>query len=1208
MTNINLIFRAVVGGKVRCLAVCRLWRRVLDPRRLPLHAVDLTEVGDYNAGPLLEWVLHKLSLEIPEGEADHYWPAICQFLSLRELSVMFDVSVVLDSGMLRSLPPQLSNLNVSLADVHIEGSGLLPSLTHLKIGFATLEVNAALPSLVVLDTEEVDSLQLVGDQLRLPRLEVMLLHCSDGAVDFGSVPALRELQNWDAGPHALVGLTALPNLEILELSNITSEYLGRTASMLQQAPATLCTLRLAFGEPLVGRQGAEWAAELGPALGRLARLEYFVSNSTAFLPYLRHLPGLRWLELQGLSAADLSIQDVVHLAAGFFRLEKLAFGRRMPSSTAKDLRQALKELTLSMPLSAIQPLWPAVSLFTCLRHLEVRLLKKFGTLDGSWLSSLPPSLEALDLKSLNKVVIPSIGGLLPSLTYLMVGDTGELVIDAVLPSLELLETEEVEITQLAGPRLQLPQLTRLDICSARGSGVDLQRMPSLQVIELWGCPPMAAPGLAALSHLTSLGLCLNETKDAGLALGLLQRVPAQLRHLQLLTCEFLVPDVDEPASQLLPALRRLTQLTSLSTDSTALLPYLAALPRLRCLELQHMSAGQLSIQDADFLAGLRGLQQLTFRGMMPIGEERTRRLQLLAYILPAGNNGITANQTMPLVAAVDFAGVYNDSKTIVDRPLKAAPSQVGSEFAKLNVPDVLQQPANITQYKGQLTTFVDQWTDKASDSEGTDMVSLDINITSPPADWLPNVTDPAIQEWATRLYEIWGDLGRQLSPRVRENPELFTMLYVPNSFVVPGARFREVYYWDSYWVIKGLLVSQLNDIAEHIVDNFAYLIETYGHIPNGIRTYYLNRRQDGERGGGGQPPLFSEMVRIVHEADPNTERLSRALRALLVEHALWTSTEEPWVKQVAVTGSDGKQYNFSRYYADWYAPRPESYKEDVQTAMQAGLDEAGSRQLWHDLASTAESGWDFSSRWFANGMNLTTVQTTKIIPADLNALLFQMETNIARFADELGCSDVATRYRQLAATRSALPLCTLAVEGDWRDAINAVMWDAATSQWRDLILTSDAAPYTVRQSNATAVSNWVPLFAGVADPGSQQATQAVQALQNSGLIGVGGLAATNVTTGQQWDFPNVWPPLVDFAVVGAEEYGGAAGAQLASNLAQTYLQTAFTAFNETGNMFEKYNAQQVGVAGGGGEYEVLAGFGWSNGVALSFLDKYGWQG
>ena len=85
-------------------------------------------------------------------------------------------------------------------------------------------------------------------------------------------------------------------------------------------------------------------------------------------------------------------------------------------------------------------------------------------------------------------------------------------------------------------------------------------------------------------------------------------------------------------------------------------------------------------------------------------------------------------------------------------------------------------------------------------------------------------------------------LWQQVNNSVLDQPQLHSLLPLPGITAVPGDRFRELYYWDSYWVIKGLLVSGMTDTATSEVRNLLSLVETYGHVPNGARVYYINRR------------------------------------------------------------------------------------------------------------------------------------------------------------------------------------------------------------------------------------------------------------------------------------------------------------------------------------------------------------------------------
>lgn len=276
-------------------------------------------------------------------------------------------------------------------------------------------------------------------------------------------------------------------------------------------------------------------------------------------------------------------------------------------------------------------------------------------------------------------------------------------------------------------------------------------------------------------------------------------------------------------------------------------------------------------------------------------------------------------------------------------------------------------------------------------------------------------------------------------------------------------------------------------------------------------------------------------------------------------------------------------------------------REDQETARKAGYDPAapteGTRQLYRDLASGAESGWDYSTRWLAeNSTDLATIRTTRILPVDLNAFLYRMERNVAAFAGALGCGDVADRFDAAAEAR--------------REALNALSWDAAAGQWFDLVIDAEdgnglGGAVVATRHAVTFPSNWFPLYAGVAETGGAQAAAAVAAFSESGLLEEGGVPASLVESGQQWDYPNVWPPIQGLLVQGFRNAGGEMGEALAQTIAETFVSQALRTWEETGANFEKFNSTTIGSPGGGGEYAVVTGFGWTNGLALHLIQEYG---
>lgn len=540
---------------------------------------------------------------------------------------------------------------------------------------------------------------------------------------------------------------------------------------------------------------------------------------------------------------------------------------------------------------------------------------------------------------------------------------------------------------------------------------------------------------------------------------------------------------------------------------------------------------------------------------------------------------LTLLVTIQAAALASFGGgPAFDPKYFVDIPLRFSVNETKRAF------EALPRLPNNTIDPRELEQFVQEYFNAA----GSDLIlSTPKDFIPNPPNFLPRVQNLSARKWALQIHGLWLELIRKVSPSVAQDPNLHTLVPLSHPVVVPGARFREVYYWDSYWVIKGLLVSGMFDTATGVVENLMELVERYGFVPNGARIYYENR---------SQPPLLSMMIRAVYAKTRDLTLLKRAMPILLKEYAFWTS--EP--HEVRVRDKYGDEHRLSRFWANWNTPRPESFTIDLNVTQ--GMNKTRQAQLYHDIATAAESGWDFSSRWMEDQQNLRTLRTSMIIPADLNAYLFQMEKNIEYFAKVLGNQTVEARFASAAKDRQR--------------AIQRIHWSRKKGQWFDAWLSptqcslskSDnrTVVYEWKQKQLTYASNFIPLWAGVLPKGDQRKEKVIEALNRSGLVQPAGIATSLRNTGQQWDFPNAWAPVVDMIVEGLDASGLPRGKMMAKQIARNWLRSNYVAFERVGKMIEKYDATSCGRIGGGGEYNPQTGFGWSNGVVLSLLHKYGW--
>ena len=424
----------------------------------------------------------------------------------------------------------------------------------------------------------------------------------------------------------------------------------------------------------------------------------------------------------------------------------------------------------------------------------------------------------------------------------------------------------------------------------------------------------------------------------------------------------------------------------------------------------------------------------------------------------------------------------------------------------------------------------------------------------------------ANEDVVTHINNLWTVLKRTPDKAVEGS----SLLPLPYPYIVPGGRFREVYYWDSYFTMLGLKESGEIEMIDNMVKNFAYLIENYGHIPNGNRTYYLGR---------SQPPFFSVMVELLAGAKGDSI-YQEFLPAMEKEYKFWMDGSDKIKPGQAyrrvVRLKDGSILN--RYWDDATVPRQESWREDLLTAEKSGRNKA---EVLEHLRAAAESGIDFSSRWFADEKNLVTIRTSDMVPPDLNALLYHLEWAISK-AKLMNKDSAAADYRQKAIKRGEL--------------IDKYCWNKGMTYYTDYDFR------TGKQSNHINPAGMYPFcFINEHPDYMSFLGKKVAAVIRQKLLKDGGVATTEYTTGEQWDAPNGWAPLEWMTIWGLDRCGQK---DLAADIAVRWVKLNKKVYKETGKLMEKYNVVDLNKDAGGGEYAGQDGFGWTNGVLLKLIRKY----
>lgn len=424
------------------------------------------------------------------------------------------------------------------------------------------------------------------------------------------------------------------------------------------------------------------------------------------------------------------------------------------------------------------------------------------------------------------------------------------------------------------------------------------------------------------------------------------------------------------------------------------------------------------------------------------------------------------------------------------------------------------------------------------------------------------------------------------------------LLYLPHPYVVPGGRFNEMYGWDSYFILLGLIADHRADLARNIVENFFFEIENYGSILNANRTYYLTR---------SQPPFLTSMIRELYE-HPGKQPLGKAWLARAYDDAqrdysVWTTAphlagDTGLARYYDVgTGPVPEMADDSTYYPDvirWLLfhpsvktdylieapdfPSPDQASELAKTSCDVGKSKvcANAYVDGHRLSASfyrgdramRESGFDPSFRFgpFSGS-------TDNYAPICLNSLLYKYERDMAHFATLLNRPSEAAEWSRRASARKA--------------AINKYLWNQKTGMFYDYDFVNN------RLSSYNYITTFYPLWAGLASPAQASALHLHLPLFER----AGGIAMSDFDSGTQWDLPYGWAPTTWLTVKGLAQYGFTSDAR---RISAKFSGTVLDNFLRDGTIREKYD-----VVSGTANVEVstgyksnVVGFGWTNGVYL----------
>ena len=542
---------------------------------------------------------------------------------------------------------------------------------------------------------------------------------------------------------------------------------------------------------------------------------------------------------------------------------------------------------------------------------------------------------------------------------------------------------------------------------------------------------------------------------------------------------------------------------------------------------------------------------------------RFRPAATLALLLAAGWPGAVLGQTP----------AHPPAQAPTQTPPPALPAPAAS--------DVLPEPERIAAVRAYIQKA---WTTLSRSTRDLPAAAQDPKLHLPAGSRWP-VYVPASEDRLKLATQLRAQLGEEafatidLRPLPAQTLELSEhgLLYLPHPYVVPGGRFNEMYGWDSYFILLGLLRDDQVLAARQMVENFLYEIRHYGTVLNANRSYYLSR---------SQPPFLTRMVLAVFAKTKDRNWLKAALPAAEKDHGFWT--REPHL--VPATG-------LSRYYDSGEGPAPEVLSDEKDAQGRTHYDRVREYYRTHDVTdyeksrfydaaadlltplfykgdrSMRESGFDPSNRYGPFSADITSH-----LPVCLNSLLYQMERDLAQMHRLLGDLAAAGRYEAFAEERRA--------------RIDRYLWDEKQGLYLDYNFETEkrrAYPFA---------TTFYPLWAGAAAP-----AQAARVAKNLPLLEEAhGLLTSTTTSGSQWDAPFGWAPLQLIATGGLRRTGHELAAQ---RLARKFIALVTRDFERTGTIVEKYDVRRGSSEVAGdirfGYSENQVGFGWTNGAYLELL-------
>ena len=377
------------------------------------------------------------------------------------------------------------------------------------------------------------------------------------------------------------------------------------------------------------------------------------------------------------------------------------------------------------------------------------------------------------------------------------------------------------------------------------------------------------------------------------------------------------------------------------------------------------------------------------------------------------------------------------------------------------------------------------------------------------------------------------------------DPSFNNKSYLPNKYMTPCGDdiFQNFYYWDTYFINLGLIADNDFTMVRNNLNIMKYFVNKLGFIPNADHLTY-----------GSQPPLFTRAIFDLYNATKDINDIKNYINEAIKEMQFWREKRNTSIGLNQYKCGFPKQFCIDNF----------SYFDDRVGGFNQIELANGKEEIIKNCYAIAESGWDINSRFMSNGHRFAALNYAHL---DLNSILYDAEIKISQMLEIINKKELSKKYQDFANQRKQLMnKYFLTDDGIFLD------YDFINKKHSRLVTAASLYPYAFGISSD-----------------KKGCLEAFSLLKQE--CGVSSSIKCESAI-YQWDYPNMWPPIVYLIYIALNNVGANKEANLVKN---QYLEIVDKNFQKTGKLWEKYDSVN-GEVSINNEYQTPTMLGWTAGV------------